>query len=286
MLVLLVALAYAGLEGYIISRYVHHSVGAWEILRLISGGVASAYVVVLSLFHASTKTVALHARLTYHICVTALFAMIHWYLYSFGNSLSPEYHRPPMVEDFAALGVVTLLLFASATIPLGPLLHQDLSKVYNKAVAVKIKEAEATGDDLYTNTFAPNVNEEVSASILSKLIFHYAYPMIAKTSAMDQADIQDVPAAHAYFRTQNVIHDSVHVNSKNGVRTNLGPTFALLYTVWAPEWAAVLKGELSMPQICRLPQSVYLSSSCALYGISRTSASRRSWRRSTSRVQR
>ena len=88
------------------------------------------------------------------------------------------------------------------------------------------------------------VNEEASASIVGKLMFSFVLPVITKTSAIDVVDIQDLPAAPAALRTQNILHQAVQFNDRGGMRASLGPTTSLLWTVWAPQWMLVLKGQI------------------------------------------
>ena len=237
------AMVNSGLQTYIVySRMTDPVLARGELLRLGAETMAAVYFAAICICYVRIRTVTLHSRLTTHICANALFVFIHWYLYTFGNSLSLHSISIPRMEEYAAFSTSALLMLASSAVPLGPQVHQDLTRVYTKAVIAKVKEAEQTGELICNNSFEPNVNPEVSACIFSHLTFHFVYPLISKVSKMEQADIQDLPAAQACFRTQNIIHDSFQVNSNNGLRSSYGPTLALLYTIWAPEWLSVVKG--------------------------------------------
>lgn len=124
--------------------------------------------------------------------------------------------------EYASLAVTLLQTAVAGTISTGPSCQVDLTRLYNKAVTAKIDE---TGKTMH------NVNEEISTSIFGKLVFSYVFPVISKTAAMEQVGMDDVPAAHAYFRTQNIIHESVHINDNGGLRSKFGPTTSVLWTV-------------------------------------------------------
>lgn len=114
-------------------------------------------------------------------------------------------------------------------------MYQDLTKLYTKGVSAKVMAD-------YQSQQTPNVNEEVSSSILGQWVFSYVFPVINKASKMDQLDVDDLPAPHGYFQSQNILQESVVINNASGVQEKYGHTLSLLYTVWYPERIALLKG--------------------------------------------
>lgn len=238
--VLLLTSTSLALHGYLISIRFHQvGLGPWAIVRITSETAAALYLFILSLWSICTSSVAHHSALTANICAIAGISFLHWYLVTLGQALAINYFSNPHWSEYTLFALAGFISISSALIPMGPKLHQDLSKLYSKAVTRKVEEAGYDAETAHT----PNVNEEVSSTIFGRLMFTFVYPMISKTSIMDQVDIQDVPAAHAYFRTQNILKESVHVNDASGIKTSFGPTIALLYTVWSPEWKAVTKGK-------------------------------------------
>jgi hypothetical protein len=238
LLVLVLALTNSGVHIYTIVLRSVLPLNAWSIVRLAAETVAGTYIASLSITLVFNKSVVRHGRLTKHLCAMAGVAMLHWYLLTFGRYLDINNISAIHWTEYTTLGLTMAIVASSGLIPLGPELHQDMMKVHNKAVDARLVElgydAEEAGES--------NVNQEISASIFSVLSFSFVYPMINKTSVMDQVDITDLPVAHAYFRSQNILHDSVTTNDNSGVKSSFGPTVALLYTVWSPEWKAVLQG--------------------------------------------
>jgi hypothetical protein len=176
------------------------------------------------------------------ICAMSALSFAHWYLASIGQYLALDYIPvDPHWSAYTALVLALVQTGISLIIPVGPKLYQDMSKLYNKAVTAKLKEEAESSLEPSADRIKANVNEEVSSSIISKLMFGFVYPMISKTSSMDQVDMSDLPAAHAYFRTQNILHDVVSTNDAGGLKTEKsGSTFRLLWTIWSPEWRSLL----------------------------------------------
>lgn len=231
--------SFLGLHGYLIFlRTLSLHLGPWTVVRIVAETVSASYLFVLATLFAYTRSVSQHSALAANICLVAGISFLHWYLVTLGQSLAINYYVTPHWAEYTLFALSGLIVLASANIPMGPRLHQDLTKLYSKAVTAKLRESGYDPDLIPV----PNVNEEVSSSIFGRLMFTFVYPMISKTSAMDQVDIHDVPAAHAYFRTQNILKESVHANDHSGVKGTFGPTAALLYTVWSPEWRSVMKG--------------------------------------------
>lgn len=169
-------------------------------------------------------------------------SFLHWYLSTLGQYLAINYYITVHWTEFAIFATITAIFVQSGLISLGPPLYQDLKELYNKAVTAKL-DKETQEEDFSEADHKANLCEEVSASIFGRLAFTFVYPMISKSSALDQVDIQDLPAPQEYFRTQNILRDSVTANDNSGLRTSFGPTVSLLWTVWGPEWKNVLKGE-------------------------------------------
>ena len=216
----------------------------FAILNLTVESTASVYILLLSLCYISTRKASFHRFLTYHIASLLAATLAYWYFATFGNHLAIGYAERITWDQYLALGVTVFALITVSWIPTGPPLYQDMSKLYSAAVTTKIKETNASDPS------QPNVNPQVGASILSDLCFTFVFPVISRTSGMEQADLQDLPAAHAYFRTQNVLHESVQVNDLSGLRTDRkSSVFALLWTVWRPEKQRLMLGESSFRAI-------------------------------------
>jgi hypothetical protein len=214
----------------------------WTITRHVAEMSYTTYALILSVWYLHCHQVPHHQSLTVHICAISLLAFIHCYYVTIGNYLAISYSPPQIhVTEYALLTICGLICMVSAIIPTGPKLHQDMSKLYNKSVTHKIKEAGYNSEQ----HLEPNVNEEVSSSILSKLMLAFTYPMIAKVSKMEQADVQDIPVAHADLQTQHVLHQSLLLkeNCVGRFFSSLGPGTALLWATWWPERRALIKSE-------------------------------------------
>ncbi len=188
---------------------------------MVAEALIGAYVVALTIWYCSNRKVNHHKSLTNHLTnlcdsFPLLVPCSNWPISL--HNLSHQYSR----VEYASLAVTLLQTAVAGTISTGPSCQVDLTRLYNKAVTAKIDE---TGKTMH------NVNEEISTSIFGKLVFSYVFPVISKTAAMEQVGMDDVPAAHAYFRTQNIIHESVHINDNGGLRSKFGPTTSVLWTV-------------------------------------------------------
>ena len=208
-----------------------------SLLALITEAIGVTYLLLLSTCFVFARSVPHHKSLLYNAASLLGVYLAYCYFATVGQYLAIGFSRQITWEQYASLGIVVSTLITVICIPCGPPLYQDISRLYNKAVTRKIYE---TG---MNDPSKPNVNEETSASILGKLLFRFVYPTISKLSTMDQADLQDLPAAHAYFRTQNVLHESVAINDQSGLRGRMGSTVALLWTFWRPERKRLFQGE-------------------------------------------
>jgi hypothetical protein len=215
---------------------------AWVVVQRTADIAATTYIFILSALYLFNRSTKLHKTLTETICAISALSFVHWYLASLGQYLALNYSPvEPHWSAYTALALSFVQTSLALVIPVGPKLYQDMSKLYNKAVTAKLKEEVDPSAEHSNSRLKANVNEEVSSSIISKLMFGFAYPMISKTSSMEQVDMADLPVAHAYFRTQNILHDVVSTNDVGGMKTkNPGSTFGLLWTIWSPEWRSLL----------------------------------------------
>ena len=209
--------------------------GQWIILRSIAETLTAVYVSVIAVSYSLTKQVVRHKTLTRHLTCLSAVLFVHWYFFTLGQYLSLKYQNDVHWTEYAALALTCLQTISAGTISTGPALCVDMSRLYNKAVTARINELGPSTE--------PNVIQQVSSSVIGALLYTYVYPMIAKTSTMDQVDIQQIPAMQARFRTEIVLLDSVRTDNAGGFRLpTFGPTISLLWTVWAPQWRMVLKG--------------------------------------------
>lgn len=229
------------IANLILHKESHLSNTAWTVLKLVSEFLSTTHLVIASSTYVLTQSVPAHSSLTQHICGISAMSFLHWYLSTLGQYLAINYYITVHWTEFASFATITAVFIQSGLISLGPPLYQDLKELYNKAVTAKL-EKETQDEDFSEADFKANLCEEVSASIFGRLSFAYVYPMIIKSSAANQIDIQDLPAPQEFFRTQNILRDSVKANDRSGLRSNFGPTISLLLTVWGPEWKNVLKG--------------------------------------------
>lgn len=243
-IVLALCLASLGFQivNVVLHKETHLSNMTWTIVKLVAQFMSTAYLVIASSSYVLIQTVPAHSSLTQHICGISAMSFLHWYLSTLGQYLAINYYITVHWTAFAIFAMITAIFVQSGLISLGPPLYQDLKELYNKAVTAKL-DKETQEEDFSGADHKANLCEEVSASIFGRLAFTFVYPMISKSSALDQVDIQDLPAPQEYFRTQNILRDSVTANDNSGLRTSFGPTVSLLWTVWGPEWKNVLKGE-------------------------------------------
>ena len=235
----MLALGHFGLHIHLAHDSVRHTYpDAWHTLRLVAETLTATYLALIAGCYTSNKSVTRHTSLTRHIFALAAISALHRYLVSLGQYL--DIHSTAIVHwsQYLDLGLSFTMTVVSGLTPLGPELHKDILHLYSKAVDTKLVEAGYDGQ-----VKVPNVNQEVSASIFSRLIFHFVLPMILKTSRMDQVDVADLPAAHAYLCSQNIVRDAYDVNTGSGISGRFGPTVGLLWAVWRPEWKTVLTSE-------------------------------------------
>jgi hypothetical protein len=238
--VLLLSIASLGVQTYILGdRLATDVLAPWAVVRAVAEIATAVYTFVLGVALIRSSVVETHASLLTHINVISTVSFVHWYLATLGQYLS--IHTPTYIHwtEYTAFGLTGVLIVASGTISLGPDLHQDMTQLYNQSVTTRLL------DDGYdpADTSRPNVVQEVSASILGRLVFTYVYPLLLKARTMQQLDVADLPAAHAWSRCQNIVHASVQANDKNGVVGSFGPAFGFFWTVWYPQRQVVFQGE-------------------------------------------
>jgi len=131
-----------------------HPLNAWSLVRLIVETVAGTYIAVLSTLSIVNKSVLFHGSITKHICAVGGASVLHWYLMTFGRYL--DIHNLSVIHwtEYAILGLTSGIVALSGLIPLGPELHQDMMKVYSKAVTARLIELGYNAED----AVEPNVN--------------------------------------------------------------------------------------------------------------------------------
>ena len=158
----------------------HYNCSTWTALRLVSEMLFASNTFVLSAWYMSCHQVPRHHSLTLHICSTSLVAFIHWYFVTIGCSLATSYiPREPHWTEYLLLTFCGCICLVGATIPIGPKLHQDMTGLYTTSVTEKLK---AFGYNS-ANTHRPNVNGEVSSSILGRLMFAFVWPMMVMSES-------------------------------------------------------------------------------------------------------
>ena len=234
---LLTTLVNLGLQFYFVITPHVQDKDKVRFISLICETVICVYITLAAACNCLTSQVTSHKSLTSHTCALSSVLFVHWYLATIGQYLSLQYSGHSHWTQYCALGLSLLQTVISGTIPMGPLLWVDRSKLYSKSLTKTIRSVDIKEE--------PNVDLGASASIFGYLLFTFVIPMISKTSAMDQIDIQDLPAGTASFRMQNNLHASFKANHTNVLTKRLGPTMRLLWTVWSPQWRLLLKSEQS-----------------------------------------
>ena len=207
----------------------------WTTFCLICEILICVYVLIMAVCNCLTSQLKLHKRLTYHLCVLLSTLSVYWYLATLGQFLALQFAAHPHWTEYCALGLSVLQTVISGTIPLSPHLWVDRSRLYSKALTATLNKADIKSE--------PNVDQIVSTSIIGNLCYTFAFTTISRASAMDQIDMQDLPAGPATFRIQHNLHCAIKPDVSGSPPTRLGPTMNLLWTVWSPLWRPVLKCE-------------------------------------------
>ena len=209
--------------------------GKGPIICLVGETVTCVFTLVAAICCYLTTQITLHKSLIHHLCALSSILFLYWYLATFGQYLSIQYLAHPHWSEYCALGLSLFQTVVSGTIPVGPGLWIDRSKIYNKALTTAFREADSKS--------GPNIDPGVSVSIISQLLFTFVFPMISKASSMEQIDIQDLPAGTAEFRIQHNLHSSIKTYDRMSVASRFGPTVDLLWTIWSPQWRQLLTCE-------------------------------------------
>ena len=205
------------------------------ITSLVGETLICVYTLAGAIYSCLTTCITLHKSLTYHLCTLSSILFLHWYLATLGQYLSVQYLAYSHWSEYCALGLSLLQTVVSGTIPVGPGLWIDRSKLYNKALINNLQKEDSKP--------GPNINSGVSVSIIGQLLFTYVFPMISKTSSMEQIDMQDLPAGTAEFRIQHNLHSAIKSHDGISHTSKLGPALSLLWTVWSPQWRQLLTCE-------------------------------------------
>jgi len=238
--VLFLSIANLGLQPLVLHSRLNTSVlTPWFLVRSIGETTTAIYVFLLSVALVRSNVVETHASVLKHICVISTVSFVHWYFGTYGQYLAIYTSKIIHWTEYTAFALAGTMILASGTVAMGPDLNQDMTQLYNRSVTKKLLDEGYDPDD----TSYPNVAQEVSGSILGRLLFTYVYPLLFKARTMEQLDVVDLPAAHAWSRCQNIAHASVQANDRNGLLNDRGPMFALFWTVWYPQRWAVVQGE-------------------------------------------
>ncbi|TYJ54700.1 hypothetical protein B9479_004639 [Cryptococcus floricola] len=223
-----------------------HSREHWLFLAThVTVAVADLYMVILAVHYTFTRSITKHYRLTVHICTVTAILLLHWFFQTLGQYLWLGVTVRIPWTGYTSLCLVLLQLLLVGNIPRQPMLWVDMTSLYTKAVRTKLEENQSM-------EHGANTIEEISSSILARLLYTYIYPMIIKTAHMDQVDIQDLPAPCAELRTQNMYHDFMGPRASDQVKWKNHPTLSLLWTVWYPQRRAVVKALCLMIALCPL----------------------------------
>ncbi|EIW71721.1 hypothetical protein TREMEDRAFT_67926 [Tremella mesenterica DSM 1558] len=202
--------------------------GFWRkvtFAKLIIDTVTITYLLSLSTCFVLTKSVKHHDSLTKHLSTIITIHLITWYMFTLGQALSLLPTAPSHWTEHLALLLSFLQLCVAILIPIGPNLNQDMTKLYNKALSAKLKDANMP--------YAANVIQSVSSTILGQVMFTFVFPMVMKTAKKEQVDVDDLPILPAHMRTQNVLPEVAKVTVPEWVQRR-GPTSELMWMVWAP----------------------------------------------------
>ncbi|WWC65637.1 uncharacterized protein I303_108257 [Kwoniella dejecticola CBS 10117] len=212
-------------------------------LALISSsseGVISIYLLCLTLAYAFNSNVTRHKRLTYHIFSLSSIVLFHRYLQTIVESILPEYQSSIHTEwiRYTFLGIAACQILIAGNIPVSPELYTDLKDVYSQAVKNALREDPTIDEE---HRLKGNVIKAQTSSIFSQWLFTFAFGTIFSNAAKDQVDIVDLPTGEADIRTQNILDQVMHSKYNLIARWRNHKTWSILYTVWWPQRAPVLK---------------------------------------------
>jgi hypothetical protein len=233
------------LQGYrtMISLAVDHTI--WQLANICITSAVTTYIFLLTSYYIFTASVTQHNTLTFHLFLLLCALCTHLYFATIGQYLAFTLFPVLTWTDYTILILTLTETIAVGFIPLKPPVHEDKSKLYNNAIRTALKEVSNTQDSNEVDRDEPeaNVTADGSASIISQLFFGWVTPTITKMSLMEQCDIQDLPSLRAQLRTQNVVRHILQDGDASILKSRWGPTVALLWTVWAPQWVYLAQGE-------------------------------------------
>jgi hypothetical protein len=205
--------------------------------------VTCSYLALLLPSYAYVSSTKAHRQMTFHFFWISIFLLLHNYFVTQGPVLVIGYTDTPHWTTYYALGLSVAFMIACGSVSLGPGRFRERSRLYNKAISDKLREAgEIVG---------PNVIG-VDASVLGKFLAFPTTTMMRYVVSVDQVDLDELPALPASLQQQPSILDSVQWNSHRR-KSWFGPTVSLLFEVWGPQWFAWLQGEspwCSMLYLC------------------------------------
>ncbi|WRT69478.1 uncharacterized protein IL334_006464 [Kwoniella shivajii] len=248
-LLLLVSLGTMGLQIYIMMTQRPYLSNALIQTAFTTESLTLFYLLCLARKYTFTRDLAVHRRLSYHICAISLINSILLYFRTLGSYLFESSGQFDPQTDYTLFALSFLQFVISGNIPVSPYLYVDLTNMYSKAVTNSLKEAPTIDGFQHQGG---NVEEGQSASIFGQIMFSYVFPMIIKTSKKDQVDITDLPACEKDLRTQNIYHQVMMSDNNNRAKWKNHKTLSLLWTVWWPQRTTVVKTLLLSIALCPL----------------------------------
>jgi hypothetical protein len=220
---------------------------AWDLLNRIVESVAFAYLCLSTGCYVLSKTIERHSRLTTQLFLICSALTLHFYFATSGQYLAFTLSPHLTWADYSVLGFSLVTTIWVGLIPLKSGVYEDPTKLYNKAVCTAITSEQANDlshhpePDRGAHESNPNVVDDGSVSIISRLTAAWITKTITKTANVEQCDVQDLPVVRAEIRTQNLIRQ---VGGVGLGKSRWGPTVALLWAVWAPQIHYLLQGEI------------------------------------------
>lgn len=234
------------------------SICALQILRLVNFAdhfttlgttrlaieiAACFYLLLLTPFYAFTSTDRAHRQLTHHLFWVSMLLVLHYYFVISGPALAIGYTGTTHWTMPYALGLSTALVIACGTTSLGPGRYRERSRLYNKAISDKLREA---GEVVESNVIG------VEGSILGKFLSFPTTSMIRRVVSVDQVDLDELPVLPAWMQQQPAILESIQWRGDRKSKW-LGPTASLLLEVWGPQWLGWLQRKsTTIAECCRL----------------------------------
>ena len=208
------------------------------LLQISIEAAISFYSALLLPFYACVQSNCAHSQITYHLSCLASISTLHHYFASQGQSLAINYSLQPHWTEYYSLALAGVTSIACVTIKLGPGQYQEMSRLYNKAVADKAaKESKFVKANFLGS----------GRSILSYLMGSHITKLAQEVASLDQVDLHELPVVPAAMQQQPSILRAVAWQKQDPKWLN--PTVSLLWEVWGPQWLGWIKGEVSCPYI-------------------------------------